>query len=246
MPPLPERPEPGAVRAAIDEIHARRRRAGDDRRELLGTEPLEMLAFLRRSPATRPEDAAADGRAALLLLAELRWQLLEHEQAQLMRLDELPTHARPSNAQIGALLGRGGMHRQSVRDRRDRNTALLRQGWGTEHDTRAARAAAAAAKQQAATEEQRLAAAAEQLHTLRERLLAATGEITVAETDVADWLSEVARDHREQDCSRQALVVLALAAAALRADGGQDLPEGVREVCGAIAELRAGVRGEHN
>lgn len=103
---LPERPEPAAVRAAVNEIHAGRGRADDDRRELLGTEPLEVLEFLRRRPATRPEDIAAEGRAALVLVAELRWQLLEHEQAQLLRLDDLPTDARPTNAAVGALLGR--------------------------------------------------------------------------------------------------------------------------------------------
>ncbi|MHA6802892.1 hypothetical protein [Salinifilum ghardaiensis] len=201
-----------------------------------------MLAYLRRHPARRPEDAAAEGRAALLLLAELRWQLLEHEQAQLMRLDDLPTDVRPSNAEVGALLSRGGMHRQSVRDRRDRNQALLRQGWGTEHDTRAARAADRARAHQVATEEQRLAAAAEHLHALRGRLLAAAGEITGVSADVRDWLAEVDRDHREQDCSRQALVVLGLAAAALRAEVGSHLPETVREVCAAIAQLREAVR----
>lgn len=88
---------------------------------------------------------------------------------------------------------------------RDRNTALLHRGWGTEHNTRAHRAAARDAEQQATVEAERLAAAAEELHTLRRRLLEVTAELTLAEADVHDWLAEVERDHREVDCSRQAL-----------------------------------------
>src|SRR5699024_5749190 len=158
------RPGPAALREALDEIHARRRRAADHNRELLGSEPFEVLEFLRRYPAARPEDTAAEGQAALVLVAELRWQLLEHEQAQLMRLEQLPTHARPSNAHVGTLLGRG-LHRQSVRDRRDRNSALLQHGRGTEHDTRAARAAARHAEDHAAAESARLTEHAHHLHS---------------------------------------------------------------------------------
>lgn len=237
---MPSRPTPATLRETLDEIHARRRRADDEHREQLGSEPWEVLEYLRRHPATRPEDIAADGQAALVLLAELRWQLLEHEQAHLMRLEELPTYARPTNAQVGALLGRG-LHRQSVRDRRDRNTALLRQGWGTEHDTRAARAATRLADAQAAAEHARLDAHAEHLHTLRGQLLHATASLVVSDSDVRDWLAECERDHHDNDCSRQSLAVLGVTAASLRASE-DDMPTSVRTVCLDIAQLRAIVR----
>src|SRR5690625_4335057 len=98
------RPEPATMRTAVDESHAPQARAEDERRALLGTGPWEVLEFLRLCPAVRSEDAADDGRSALVLLAELRWQLLEHEQAQLQRLNKLPTHAQPTNTRLGALL----------------------------------------------------------------------------------------------------------------------------------------------
>lgn len=236
---MPERPSSAAVRETLDEIVARRRRADDERREQLGDQLWEVLDFLRRYPAGRSEDAAADGQAALVLLAELRWQLVEHEHTQLVRLDGLPTHTRPSNAQVGGLLGHG-LHRQSVRDRRDRDAALLQLGRGNEHDTRAARAATRDAATHPA-DETWLASHADELHELRGQLLALADQTAISDADAHDWLTELDRDHREQATGRQALAVLGLTASTLRISC-EPLPPQLATMLEEVERLRAAYR----
>lgn len=231
------------MREAVTEVAARRRRAADPSLEHLGEQPWEVLDYLARHPALRPEDAAADGQAALVLLADLRWRLVEHEYRHLARLDQLPTAVRPSNATVGAWLG-SELGKQGVADRRDRDAALLQHGPAhNEHHTREARAATRADDRQAADEDARLAEHAATLHTLRQRLLHTTAQRAL-DREGRDWLCEVERDHREHDCSRQALTVLALAVRLIEDHtvGEHDLE--IDMVCSEFRTLRAAVRGQ--
>lgn len=240
---MPPRPSPAAVREALTDIAARRRRAEDPALDQLSDQPWEVLDHLARHPALRPDDTAAEGRDAFVLLAELRWQLVEHEYRHLERVDQLPTAVRPANATVDAWLG-NGLGRQSVRDRRDRDAALLQRGPGhDEHDLREARAAARRHEHQAAAEDARLAERADELHSLRGRLLHAATSRGDIDGDVRDWLAELVRDHHEHDCNRQALAVLALTAAAvLAAHPGVDHDPLLLEFCVAIRRLREDVR----
>lgn len=241
MEQLPERPGPATVREHLAELATRRRRAGDPSLEKLPDQPWEVLDYLAQHPAARLEDRAADVRTAFVLQAELRWQLIAHERRNLgIALDELPPDVRPTNSTVGAWLG--GLHRQSVRDRLDRNTALLQRGRGhTEHDTREARTAAREYERQAAAEDAQLAEYAATLHTLRERLLHANAQLAL-DREGHDWLAEVERDHRVHDCSRQALTVLALAVDLIEDQAaGQSLE--ADGVCAEFRTLRATVRG---
>lgn len=171
-----------------------------------------MLDYLRRYPAQRPEDIAADGRAATVLLAELRWRIVEHEHIHLRRLDRLPVDVRPTNSTVGRWLGTG-LHRQSVRDRRDRDAALLQLGPGNdEHDWRERRRA----QQHQHASTIWLAEHTSQLHDARARLLALVEQHTTElDLEATDWMAELSRDHREQATGHQALVVLGLTAEAV-------------------------------
>lgn len=233
---LPNRPSPATTRDTLDEIAARRRRADDPTLEQLSDQPWEVLEYLRRNPARLPKDTAADGQAALILLAELRWQIVEHEYTHLTRLDQLPLNVRPSSSTVGSWIG-SSLHRQSVRDRRDRDGALLHRGPGhTEHDARAVRAADRERATHTALENSWLTEHAVRLHALRDRLL--TYAHPVADETIQEWLDDVGSDHREQACGRLALATLSLTAESLQP---ADTPE-LNAVLHDIAEFRTAAR----
>ncbi|MGW4528319.1 hypothetical protein [Amycolatopsis sp. NPDC004378] len=203
-------PPPVDVAAVVRAIARRRDRMDDPRLDQIpapeAAEPADVLAFLRRSPATNRAVRAFDHLDALRLLNALWWLDRNAELAALrfgLRLGQTKDVLR---RQIGAsyAITRG----QGVQDRVDRLTSLTTRGRPDEKQARDMRNAGTS---QLSAEHDWVAANLECLRRTASALLTAADQLEIPE-DERDWLDLLASEHKADEFNANSLVTFAYAA----------------------------------
>lgn len=214
--------------AAITRIVERHDRIDDPRRSELGSDPRDVVTFvLNRGPAGVPRWVqAADHHDAVVLSSWCWWEERRRERRLLRQGLALGLPA----LELGAPLGIGS--RQGVRDRLDRLDALLAHNRPDEQLSRAARRAVRGRDaEQDWIDQQRdevwpaLAALLAQSRRFLQDLPATDSDATDGdrpegephETDIQDWVDELAADYEDDALSTATLAVAGLLAAEIRA-----------------------------
>ncbi|WP_412741268.1 hypothetical protein [Krasilnikovia sp. MM14-A1259] len=202
----------------------------DPHRGELGSEPAEVLSYLRKHGSGLPEGVRVDDLFdAAVLHVYLWWQAADRERWLLNAADRLGVAHRDFGAMFGM------RSRQGFRDRADRLHALLADAGSGRPDEKLARADRAAGRGEGDAEAEWLAAA-------RDDVLQLAGDVVafydVVDDETADELSEVRRDLREDRYGKDTFVLLGYAVDALaecRVDG---IAEQARPLQQRLASLR--------
>lgn len=243
---MPRRPRPVAsahTEPLIRRIAVRRQRAGDPHLDECPDDPLGVLLYLRRHPASErvrwEEDVDALG-----LVEAARAQLEDLEESILAsNLDPAPGTARRASSaeRLGPPLGI--TTRQGVRDRLDR----LRSRHSGRRDEKIARAARAGEREAPSREDrEREWIAANADHLLSDRSdLVSHRALWESDPDAVTWLDEIESDHRRGVLSPTAVNAMWSTLIILREsraldDVGESHP--VRLLLAAMAELREHAR----
>lgn len=217
----PPRPTSSEVDAALARIQARHEKADDQHRASMGTEPRDVLAYLRRrAPTVSRAIEADDIWDELTLSAALRWEELERERALLRRARSVGL----SLAEVGAYLGI--RTRQGTQDYLDRLDALVRVGTPDVHLTRAARRQAKARPNDQRWIDDHHSDVREVVTELLSQVdrftaVSASGGDDVTEderNDTSEWLDELRADLVDGALSPATMALLGLVLGDLRTD----------------------------
>lgn len=194
------------LESAVQRIHARRTKVDDPNRELLGTDPGEILDYLQKydGPEIPRWVRQADVGDGLTLHVWTWWEDRRRERTLLR------TGLREGIvlSQLGAPLGISS--RQGVQDALDRLDALLKYDRPDEKITRDARHMAKSSDMRQAWVD----AHVEHVRTAAARLLAHS---SLLDEDNDEWFQELQADYEADMWTPASLVVLGLASGEIRA-----------------------------
>lgn len=236
----PPRPTQAEVAAALERIRARHERTDDQHRAAMGTEPREVLDYLRRRSSTVPRATAADDVwDELILSAALHWEELERERALLRRARSLGL----SLSELGAHLGI--RTRQGTRDYLDRLDALVQAGTPDVYLSRDARRRARARP----ADQRWLDDHHEEVRGVLDQLLAQVARVLPndpGDGETADggleWVEELRSDVEDGDLTPATMGLVGLVLGELRVDPevqALDRSHGVHRALRAAEGLRA-------
>lgn len=241
----PPRPTSAEVDAALARIQARHEKVDDQHRASMGTEPRDVLAYLRRrAPTVSRAIEADDIWDELTLSAALRWEELERERALLRRARSVGL----SLAEVGAYLGI--RTRQGTQDYLDRLDALVRVGTPDVHLTRAARRQAKARPSDQRWIDDHHSDVREVVTELLRQVDRAITESALSGDDVtederndtSEWLDELRADLADGALSPATMALLGLVLGDLRTDPrvqSFDRGHGLHRALRAAERLRA-------
>lgn len=230
--------------AALARIQARHEKVDDQHRADMGTDPRDVLAYLRRrAPTTSRALEADDIWDEFILSAALRWEELERERALLRRARSVGL----SLAEIGAHLGI--RTRQGTQDYLDRLDALVQVGVPDVHLTREERRRAKArpAEQRWLDEHRRaVQEVIEDLLAQADRALPVEGALVGAddepESGDLEWAAELRADLEDAALTPATMALLGLVLGELRVDHrvqALDRGHGLHRAMRAAERLRA-------
>jgi hypothetical protein len=205
------------VAAALERIRARHEFADDPWRGEMGTEPAEVLGYLRRrwAAGTGRATAVDDVWDELTLSAAVHWAEVERERALLRRA----RHLGLSLSELGAHFGI--RTRQGMRDHLDRLDALVETGTPDEQHTRDTRREARARpadQRWLDTHHDDMTTTISQLVEQLDRIDLSPTAADNAETDghEAEWVDELRLETQRGELTTGTMGVLSLALGELR------------------------------
>jgi glutathione S-transferase len=206
----PPRVTPDQLLAACSAIVQRHLRAGDEEISSAGSDPSDLLLYLRMHGGRVPEGVRVDDLFdAVVLHLHLWWKHQERERWLILSAEKLQVH----HGQIAAAFGMGSG--QGFRDRRDRLNELLSETGSGRPDEQAARAARADASRPGSLGEGRWLAAAKP--TIMGMARAALTFWLDVDEEAAEELLELRRDVKAEQCTVQTFTFLQGAVRALSA-----------------------------